>query len=288
MITHAGLVLNARFAPLPDGSTMAVFSNITASQRVSLQFAERSFSQRFGLAVRDHVADCMIAEVRDPLAQLGERSDLAGQEAGGVEPLLSEIRNSVHRMDDLVQLVELCDSTPEPHRAPVDVNDTVRTVAALLLRPSDEAEVTLAIQIAENARHVLADSHAIHRIWFAIGLYLIEQSEAGTQVTMWAEVDEDGATLCADAHGEQKFVGSIAREDPDRMLIEYLVEQQGGVLEVSEIQATGAVRISARFDERVPEEEVVDFPEDDSEALDEISDDANSNVLRLPAVGSRE
>ena len=108
IVTHAGYILNARFVPLPDGSTMAVFTNITDSRLASIKFSEKSFSLRFALAVRDYVSRQSAHVVRKPLVEIAERAGNDGEQAeDAINALATDIRETVARMDELTELVEL-------------------------------------------------------------------------------------------------------------------------------------------------------------------------------------
>ena len=279
--THAGYVLNARFVPLPDGSTMAVFTNITDSRLVSIKFAEKSFSLRFALAVRDYVMHRFADDVRRPLVGIASEAAAASNNDPGALPTISSgIGRTIETMDALSELVHLSECK-EGDVATGDLLSILRTVSDLLKRSADEDDVTILLDTADDMPSIEVAQYQFHRIGFALGMFAIERSRPGSSLTLSVATEGDGFMIAANVQSGNDLPLMTSVLVQDRALLEHLVACENGVLSVSETKANGSVRIVACFDPSKPTERT------DSDVQD-TETDQGSNVLQLPAAGARD
>lgn len=280
--THSGQMLNARIVPLPDGSTMAVFTNVTDSGMVSVGVAEKLFSLRFENAARDYIAGRIDREVRPPLAEIREKTRTSGKNKNEIARLTSEVGEAVERMDHLSGLVSLTEETDGANSQSHDLGSVLETVGGLLETTANRAEVELKVEVPPGAEEISADRYHLHRTAFAVGLFAIENFSSASSVSLRAESDDGGYGIVAQVKQQADFGGSKGSAEQDRMVLEHLVSRQNGILSVSETKSTGDAKIVARFD-RIPlqlaSRDLDELPETDSD---------QSNVLRLPSVASRD
>lgn len=280
--THSGQMLNARIVPLPDGSTMAVFTNVTDSGMVSIGVAEKLFSLRFENAARDYIAGRINREVRPPLAEIREQTRTSGKNKNEIARLTSEVGEAVERMDHLTGLVSLTEETDGANSQSHDLGSVLETVGGLLETTANRAEVELKVEVPPSHAEISADRYHLHRIAFAVGLFAIENFSSASSVSLRAESDDGGYGIVALIKQQADFGGSKGSAEQDRMVLEHLVSRQNGILSVSETKSTGDAKIVARFD-RIPLQlagrDLDEVPETDSD---------QSNVLRLPSVASRD
>lgn len=277
--TVAGFVLNARFAPLPDGSTMAVFTNITDSKRVSVRYAENSMHLRFTLAVRDHAVRQINSRIREPLGSLGSQLSNANSEQE-LSTLSSTIDEAVASMDQVYSLISLT----EEDSAKQDIRSILKTTKILLQEPAETAEINLQFDCTPEEGALACEALPFHKIAFALGLFAIENSSTGSTVTMTLDPDADGFALSVNIQGGASIDPSYSTLTQDRLLLEHLVATQGGVLSVAETKASGTLEITALFNGS-RESRSIPLIEDAQHASEQ---DAHSNVLVLPAAGTRD
>lgn len=280
--THSGQMLNARIVPLPDGSTMAVFTNVTDSGMVSVGVAEKLFSLRFENAARDYIAGRIDREVRPPLAEIREKTRTSGKNKNEIARLTSEVGEAVERMDHLSGLVSLTEETDGANSQSHDLGAVLETVGGLLETTANRAEVELKVEVPPGAEEISADRYHLHRTAFAVGLFAIENFSSASSVSLRAESDEGGYGIVAQVKQQADFGGSKGSAEQDRMVLEHLVSRQNGILSVSETKSTGDAKIVARFD-RIP----LHLAGRDLDEVPEVGSD-QSNVLRLPSVASRD
>lgn len=277
--TVAGYVLNARFAPLPDGSTMAVFTNITDSKRVSVRYAQKSMNLRFALAVRDHAVREIDSSIRAPLGELGTRLAAVKDDAES-QALSQAIDDAVSSIDDVYSLVTLT----EAESSKQEVGAVLQKTAVLLKGPANSAAVELRLELAPDERRVECEALPFHKLSFALGLFAIENSNSGSTVALGMTPEADGFSLTVNIQGDAGTETSHGSPTQDRLLLEHLVAEQGGILSVSETKASGAVTITAVFNASRPA--TISSIQDDTTSA--MTPDDRSNVLVLPAAGKRE
>ena len=279
--TQAGQTLSARFSPLPDGSTMAVFTNITDSKRISLQFAQKSFSLRFSLAVRDHVVQRFGERVRAPLAQLAEQQSTAASDA---DASASKITPVVEQIDRILDLVELSDvDSPEDYET-VDLNQAVQLGCDLLVARASNEQVSLSSSDGTVETHVTGDQCLLTQVTFAMGQMALELLGPGSRAefSFDATPPDFWIVLAGSPAVTSQTRGPSVHST--REVLEQLVARHRGVLSVSETQATGEVRIEARFGPSIHPQELPDLLEDH----DTGGENEPANVLRLPPTAQRE
>ena len=280
--THSGHVLNARFVPLPDGSTMAVFTDITDTAQVARKFSERSFSLKFTLAARDYIAECIDREVRPPLAEFRERTRTTGENDSDFTDLAAEAGDALDRMEELSDLLKLTEETDDPALEDQELGSILKTVGGILETAASDADIKLNVALPPELTGVSANRYHTLRIAFSAGLFAIERFSSGSSVALSAESDEDGYGILVTVSGHQFDGGTSSSAGRDRAVLEHLVANRNGVLSVSETKATGEARIVARFDRASAEKT-------DSEPFVESSDSHDqSNILHLPSVASRD
>ncbi|MEM9059411.1 MAG: PAS-domain containing protein [Pseudomonadota bacterium] len=273
--TQSGFTLNARFSPLPDGSTMAVFTNISDSQRISKQFAQKAFSLRFSLAVRDYVVKRFGESVRAPLAQIAQQGPIAAKpdDAGK-----TEIAPVVARIDELLDLAEMAEAGSAEGAQNIDLRGVVQIGCDLLRNRADRDQVALGMAEHAGAVTVQGDKCLLTQVSFAMGLMAFELVGQGSEIEF--SVDAPAPDYCIVLSGTALGVSPTQIQAAAKMreVVENLVERHRGVLTVSEAQATGKIRIEARFGPAAQTGDLVDplVPDGITD-----NDDA-SNVLRLP------
>ena len=243
--THAGYILKARFVPLPDGSTMAVFTNITDSRIVSVKFSEKSFSLRFALAVRDYAVRQIAADVREPLLQLADHSTNV-TDPDAMPDVASRINQTIASMDEVSDLVELTEAEDVPE-ARGDLFATLKIACKLLEPSASKFEVSIQVDPTTDVSPREVAKHKFHRIGFALGLFAIEKCRAESKITLSLEDDGKGFVLAASVQAGSDLAASHGSFAQDRALLEHLVAREGGVLSISETKANGAIRIAACF-----------------------------------------
>ncbi|MGF1659280.1 MAG: PAS-domain containing protein [Rubrimonas sp.] len=116
-----GRTLDARVAPMPDGSTLAAFTDVTDGVRVAAALRERAEALEAAAAMRDALVDQLSHRLRTPLnAIFGFAQMLHSGRAGPLSPQQAEYLEAVERaagllLEGVEHMSELI-STHDPQR----------------------------------------------------------------------------------------------------------------------------------------------------------------------------
>ena len=260
----SGRALIARFARLPDGSTMAVFSDISESQRISEALIERS-----GSLVMAETARHALVRLLDPapaaalgglggelheLGRSGRLPEEARRLADGVADNAAELRTALDRATSIVARP----LDPRDERAPsCDVGEVLRFVRTIVAPRAEDAGVDLALDDAQAPDVAGCSTGRLRQIAFHLAIDAVARAQPGFRVTLGAEGDAERFSLCAEC-GPDGTTGDTAIADGDgtrteiMRLVQRLVHAENGQMEIEEDAARGWSRVVCRFAPRGP------------------------------------
>ncbi len=249
-------VLTARFAPLPDGSTMAVFTDITDAERVAGALRLRNESIDIVDAGRGAVADLVDQTLRPALETLADHQGSAADTA----ELTNNVRAAVERIGAI-----------SGSRLSAGGYETVRPALAdcvsLLGHRAQRAGMKLVVTDSPGLDEPVPEGTIVGHIAFNMLASAMACCAEGTEITVsWAsDPDHRGLTMEA-IHGAGPV---LASEIDDAMALvtdrlHSLATRNGAIIEVNG-DAPSRVMLSCHFQAR----QIV---------LDTVSTDANASV----------
>ncbi|MEO0361664.1 MAG: PAS-domain containing protein, partial [Pseudomonadota bacterium] len=138
-----GRLLAARLSPMPDGSTLAVFSDATATERVAAALKERNEALERADEMRSGLIDQIAHQMRTPLnsviglgqlladPRFGELNDTQRDYVEGIVESSNDLLNAINGMSDLITVGAKLE---EEEAAPVDVVAALEEVVAVFAR----------------------------------------------------------------------------------------------------------------------------------------------------------
>jgi PAS domain-containing protein len=281
----SGRALTARFAALPDGSTMAVFSDISESERISQALIERSGSLAMAETARSALVRLLDPAPAAALGGLGERLDALGRPGA----LPDEARDLAARVagasaalgDALGQAMSIISRPLDPRddRAQnCDVGEVLRFVRTIVAPRAEDAGVALAIDDGGAPQSASCSVGRLRQIAFHLAIDAVARAQPGYRVTLGGDGDADYFTLYAECAPADEGVDPAAADgDGTRTeimrLVQRLVDAENGRMEVEEDVALGWSRVICRFAARGPRSR---------------NTDARPSGLALPAPGRRD
>ena len=260
----SGRVLTARFAALPDGSTMAVFSDISESERISQALIERSGSLAMAETARSALARLLDPAPATALGSFGDRlhelgrsgrlPDEARDFADDIAATSAVLRSSLGKAISVVARP----LDPRDDRAhSCDVGEVLRFVRTIVAPRAEDAGVTLAIDDAGAPHSALCSAGRLRQIAFHLTVDAVARAQPGFRVTIGGSGAADGFTLFAECGPEHPPGETVAGEgDGTRTeimrLVQRLVDAENGRMEVDEDIALGWSRVICRFTARPP------------------------------------
>jgi signal transduction histidine kinase len=248
-----GRILSARFAGLPDGSTMAVFGDVTDSERIALALRERNEALEAAEEMRGAVLDQISHRLRTPLHTIfgfGQLmvdprfGSLTETQRGYAEQILESARHLLGAVDDVTELAALDIEPPGERGADASLADTLRLAARLLEKRATEAGVTLVLALPEADAVAACEPARLRQIVFSLATAAIGSCREGSEVELGAGPG-DGRTV-------EVHVVTTPRDDnkgvcPSLPFIRRLAAQAGGAIEVFARDGTGRVKAVCRL-----------------------------------------
>jgi signal transduction histidine kinase len=263
----SGRMLGARFAPLPDGSTMAVFADVTDSERIAAALTERNEALEAAEQMRSAVLDQVSHRLRTPLNTIFGFGELlaesrAGPLNGSQETYVSGILEAAAQLLDAVGAVtELASLQLDPLEGEDDgpcVEEVLGTTAGLLEKRAAEAGVRLSVEFDGPVGVLGGTPVRLRQIVFNLAADAIHRCPQGGEITLAARREEDGTVEIA----TRETAGLAAADPRDEFnrvesnsltlsLVRRLVAAEGGALEIA-AEEDGRLRVGCRFPEAMP------------------------------------
>ena len=255
-----GRILGARFSSLPDGSTMAVFGDVTDSERIAIALRERNEALESVAEMRTAVLDRVSHRLRTPLNTIfgfgqlitdSRFGALTDAQRGYAEAILESSRHLLATIDDVTELAAL-EIDPLHHQATESsLGDTLVLTGRLLEKRATEEGVALLIIAPEDSREPACDAVLLRQIVFNMTTDAISRCRDGGKIEVSARVGDDGGVevYTMEACGDGLPADPVLAEAASLTLpfLRRLVARDRGRFELRAIAGPGAgeTRISA-------------------------------------------
>lgn len=250
--TNAGRIVTARFAPLPDGSTLAVFIDITTSERIAGALHEHEAALEIAetgrAALRDLAAGAAapaLDEIETRLAEIRAAAplpDKAQRAAAAIESAVPSLRSVLTGAAEIATLPALAG---EDNRT--DLHESLRAAAGMLRPSAAEAGVALLAEQAAAPARVPMPAGQLGRIALQLATDALARSAPGSAVKLSGEQTGAGFALHADC---THCRSSDPAEDAGGRLA-YLAARQGGRV-ARRGEPGGPARLSCLFETSPP------------------------------------
>ena len=259
----SGRVLGARFAPLPDGSTMAVFADQTDSERIATALRERNEALESAEQLRAAVLDQISHRLRTPLNTVfGFGELLANGRAGTLNDRQQDYADGVMEgaaqlLDTISEVTELASLQIDPgegEEGAQSVESVIGVTEELLQRRAEDARVHLSVDTAGPIGTLACNEVRLRQILFNLVADAIHRCPAGSTVRLSARREEDASVAI-----ETREPVEPGKDDPltrfelnslTLSLVRRLVAGERGTLEIASVAETGEIAVTCRFQDR--------------------------------------
>ena len=252
--TGTGRVLTARFAPLPDGSTLAIFADITQSERIAealiegdaaLELAETARLTLDGLV--SAVASPALAGIEAELAAIRDAGPLPERAWRAGEAIAGGAAGLRVALTDAAAITARPFGPDSGQAAGGGVAGMLEFVIAIASRRAAAARVALSADTGGAPERVLCPAGQLGRVALQLAEDAIVLSPPGGDVVLRADGAADRFALHADLSAARP---SQALDHDDRLA--RLVARLGGRIEIGQHAPGGPLRMSCRFERRQP------------------------------------
>ena len=258
LTTNTGHELTARFAPLPDGSTLAAFTEITDFERVSEALLDREVALEMAEAARAALEE-LVGGGSGPALDASDST--AGAPAGtGTVPDHDGRGDagsaSAAQFGMLVGQATWIAAQPlDPceDREPGNVADALSYANVIVAPRARQTGVSLCADPAEAPGRVLCPAGRLRQIAFQLASAALDRSQPGSRVVLRAGGIPESFFLEAECSAAACLKsGPGSRADPLSRLSQ-LASRQGWRIEVEQAEPGCQARLSCRFESRRPE-----------------------------------
>jgi signal transduction histidine kinase len=239
-------MLGARFAPLPDGSTMAVFADVTDSERIAAALTERNEALEAAEQMRSAVLDQVSHRLRTPLNTIFGFGELlaetrAGPLNGSQETYVSGILEAASQLLDAVGAVtELASLQLDPREGESpehSVEEVIEVTRDLLERRALDQRVNLAVEVEGAIGTVACADARLRQIVFSLVSDAIQRCPKRGTVTLRAARGPDGTVEIGTREPVDPAAGDpVARLESESValsLVRRLIAEKEGRVEVA-------------------------------------------------------
>jgi signal transduction histidine kinase len=262
VIMGSGRILSARFAALPDGSTMAVFGDATDSERVAMALSERNEALEAAEQMRGAVLDQISHRLRTPLntifgfAQLladprfGALTERQQNYASGVLEAAAQLLDTISEVTELASLqIDPLDG----EEAGPSVEEVLEITRELLDRRADRSGVELVLATESPVGTIGGSAMHLRQIVFNLAADAIHRCAHGGRVRLGARRLADGrVTVTTEETAEPGAgggggLGLVEVNSLTLSLVRRLVAAEGGTLSIEESPDGATLTVSCVF-----------------------------------------
>lgn len=260
-----GHVLDYAFAPLPDGSTLATFADVTDTVNVARALVERNTALVAADRLKNAFIEHVSYELRSPLnviigySQLLSRvetSDLPAKQRDWSGYIATSSEALLVIIDGILDLASIDAGIMELTLAPVDVAEAARQVLDGLKDRIAEGGLDIRVAIADDAATFDGDALRVRQILFNLLSNAVSHSPPGGTIAISSWRDGDALALAVRDHGPgiaqakaeavfERFhtSGAAGRRGGVGLglsLVKSFVELHGGTVSVAPVDGSGA------------------------------------------------
>ena len=260
-----GRVLDYAFSPLPDGSTLATFADVTDSVNVARALVDRNIALEAADNLKNAFIEHVSYELRSPLNTIiGFTQLLSRPETGPLSERQREYANYISTssealiviIDGILDLATIDAGIMELNVAPVDVAANVSQVLDGLKDRVAEASLDIEIAIADDAGSFEGDAQRVRQVIFNLVSNAVSHSPPGSSITITSRREGDFLAIAVRDRGPgisaekaeavfDRFMTTGARGRRGGVglglsLVKSFVELHGGTVAVAQVDGPGA------------------------------------------------
>ncbi|MEM0923633.1 MAG: PAS-domain containing protein [Pseudomonadota bacterium] len=255
-----GRVLRARFAPLPGGSTLAAFADVTDSERAALALVERNEALESVEEMRRVVLDQISHRLRTPLntvfgfgqlltdPRFGKLNAHQQTYAAGIIEAAGHLLETVKDVTELASL-ELESSSLDPDGIAVD--QAIEITCELLEHRTREAKVALTAQIDERIGRLQRDGTRVRQILFNMAADAIHRCSGGGEVGIGGRRESDGTVVLftreTPAGTRPVSIEATEKDSPALPLVRRLAAKEAGMLRLTCNTEARRIEVTCHF-----------------------------------------
>ncbi|GLK57039.1 signal transduction histidine kinase [Methylopila capsulata] len=190
--------------PLPDGGTLATFTDVTASVNVERALRERAEALEAADRLKNDFVNHVSYELRSPLTNIIGFGQLLGDARLGalspkqreyVEHILSSSAALLAIINDILDLTTIDAGAMELELGPVEVRESIDAAVEGVRDRLAEAGLRLEIDVSPSVGSFVADGKRVRQVLFNLLANAIGFSQPGLPIRLSARREEDAVVF---------------------------------------------------------------------------------------------
>lgn len=252
----AGRIVRARFAPLPGGSTLAAFADMSDSERAAQALRDRSKVLEAAEDMRRAVLDQISHKLRTPLNSIFGFGQLLSDPRFGelnlrqqayARGIIEAAEHLLETVKDVTELASLQTLSEERSTELIGIETAINATRDVLKARAANAGVELSCAEASPGETLYRSALPLRQILFYLAADAIQRGETGSGVQIGADLGDDGrisiSVVEKPAKGLPITAAQIENLSPVIPLVRRLAEREGGVLRVEDCTVWPAVKV---------------------------------------------
>lgn len=228
-----GRMIHADFSPLPDGSTLLVFSDITDEERTRANFKSQIDAARKTDSNRATVVEAAIERIQDAVQQMS--SDLSQGVDLDAKTLLQTINNALRQSQDLLEL----DHHPA-QSGPTRIGSLFVELGALAEKRGLELDISMPEDLADTT--INSD---LRRLFLNLVVASGDIMKKGAMAQLSVVAIDNGLAISCLGETSSDFGSSEdVRVSLPLRLLERIAERLDGTVSVAEIGAGRTIKLA--------------------------------------------
>jgi signal transduction histidine kinase len=253
--------------PLPDGSTVIAFHDVTAARQLETALKERTGALEAADRVKSRFVENVSYHLRAPLTTVMGFSELLsvtstgkldGSETSQLAAIVQAASDLNKLVEDIIDIAAIDAETIALEMADMEVRPTLESALQLVTTRAAETKIHLSISCPEDPGAIRADRRRIRQAVYYLLLNAIEHTTPGGSIAVGAErsgssvniwVEDDGAGISPESQGKV----FDAFEPSDRLgaglgltLVRAFVELHDGWVDIESTVGVGT-RVTMHF-----------------------------------------
>ncbi|MEO1493234.1 MAG: PAS-domain containing protein [Pseudomonadota bacterium] len=260
---RSGRVLTARFSPLPDGSTMAVFADMTDSERIAMVLQERNEALELAEEMRVSLLSQVSDNLRTPVEEIQKlAADLSAVEydtqieTGFSEGILEASAKLVGAISGLSDLNALPIQPFGLGSSECDLEECLSLAQAILNRQAQSTGSTISVTDIDGPRVVNGDTFRIRQLLCSLGAEALARSAPDSTIELSARVDAEAYRLTARSTTSVIRLTTVDQSiSPSMLQARDLARRMRGTVEVHEDRENGLYEVICEISNTPPDRE---------------------------------
>lgn len=269
-----GTVIDYALMPLPDGATLLIFDDVTATRNAERALLERNEALIAADRLKTQFIGHISYELRTPLTNIIGFSELMASPVMGdltdkqreyVADIMTSSKTLLAIIDDILDLATIDAGGFDLRLEPVGVRTVIDSAILGIRERAIRSRLSIEIAVADNVTEIMADEARLRQVLYNLLSNAVGFSKSGDTVHLKCWREQGSVVFTVEDHGvgiPKDQIGQIFQRFESRSrgsnhrgaglglpIVKSLVELHGGTVDIKSEESRGTI-VTIRIPER--------------------------------------